>query len=366
MKHNDQVTAHKVYFEVTNHCNFRCDFCPIAESRRKEQHMDLALFRKGVQDIVDGQIARTIGFHILGEPLLYPNIAEAVSYAISKGLRTEIHTNGSLLTEERVRQLVDAGLGKLCVSVQVFDAQEHASRGTTLPFDQYYRRVMDAIALIRSSDRMEEGTPPLSIVLCAMDTSTRKYFDIDKLMRVSGKRSTFIKNLARFTLDIYAATGKAVERRKVEEAFRSLNLDRPQLIQLDKQVQIYAQPLADWGNAFTARKVYPARIGACGYALNNVGVLSNGQVTICCADYDGQTSLGSLYMHTLAELLSSEEAHAIRQGFRQNRIVHPYCQRCIGSPNRVKALFKGLISIYLFRWLDFQPARARQVPLFQT
>ena len=356
---NDQASAHKLYFEVTNHCNFRCDFCPIAESKRQKQHMDLALFQKGVQDVVDGHIADTIGFHVLGEPLLYPHISEAVSYAANNGLQTEIHTNGSLLTSARVKQLVEAGLDKLCISVQVFDPKEHASRGTGLPFDQYYRRVMGAIELLHSADRK------VSIVLCAMDTSTRKYFDIDKLIRVNGKRSAFVKNLARFTLDIYAATGRAVDRRKVEEALGRLTLDRPKLVQLDEQVQIYAQPFADWGNAFTARRVHPARIGACGYALNNVGVLSNGQVTICCADYDGHTSLGSLYTHTLTELLSSEKANAILQGFRQNRIIHPYCQRCIGSPSRVKALFKGLVSIYLFRWLDFQPARARQVPLFQ-
>ncbi len=357
---NSQPKAHKVYFEVTNHCNFRCDFCPMTESKRKRQHMDWALFTKGIQDIVRDQVASTVGFHILGEPLLYSRPFEAISYARSNGLRAEINTNGSLLTEERVKGLVEAGLSTLCISVQVFDAKEHASRGSSLPFDVYYQRVMDAVRLIR------ESNSNMDVVLCAMDTFTKRYFDIDKLMRVSGKRGEFEKNLTGFILDIYSRSGKTKSRAQVEAALHRLNLNYPQFLQLDEHLKVYAQPLADWGNAFTARKVYPAKIGACGYALTNVGVLSNGQVTICCADYDGHTSLGNLRNASLVELLSSEKAEAIRQGFRQNKVVHPYCQRCIGSPNPLKAWFKGLMSIYLFEWLDFQPARVKQVPLFQA
>jgi sulfatase maturation enzyme AslB (radical SAM superfamily) len=357
---NHRPQAQKVYFEVTNHCNFHCDFCPMTESKRKRQHMDYALFTKGIHDVVNDNIADTVGFHVLGEPLLYSRIFEAISYAKGKGLRTEINTNGSLLTEERVKALVQAGLDTLCVSVQVLNANEHASRGSNLPFDVYYRRVMEAVQLIQASGS------GINVVLCAMDTSTKRYFDIDKLMRVSGKPSDFEKNLAGFILDIYSWTGTTISPAQVEAALHRLNLNYPQFMQLDEHIQVYAQPLADWGNAFTARKVYPATFGACGYALSNVGVLSTGEVTICCADYDGHTSLGNLRSHSLAELLASEKAEAIREGFRQNKIVHPYCQRCIGSPNLLKAWFKGLASIYLFKWLDFQPAKVKQVPLFQA
>ncbi len=357
---DNQPQAQKVYFEVNNHCNFRCDFCPMTESKRKRQHMDWELFTKGIDDIVRDNIADTVGFHVLGEPLLYPRIVEAVSYAKSHKLRTEINTNGSLLTKERVKSLIQAGLDTLCISVQVFDAREHASRSSSLPFDVYYRRVMDAVQHVYASNS------GIDVVLCAMDTSTRRYFDIDKLMRVSGKRSEFKKNLAGFILDLYSRSGKTMSRAQVAAGLHRLNLNTPQFIQLDEHLKVYAQPLADWGNAFTDRRVYPAKIGACGYALTNIGVLSNGQVTICCADYDGQTSLGNLRNHSVAELLASEKAEAIRDGFRQNKIVHPYCQRCIGSPNPLKAWFKGLMSIYLFKWLDFQPARVRQVRLFQA
>jgi len=62
---------------------------------------------------------------------------------------------------------------------------------------------------------------------------------------------------------------------------------------------VHVVPLGDWGNAFTSRRVHPDRLGACGFALRKVGVLSNGEVTICCPDYDGHTSLGNLHISSL-------------------------------------------------------------------
>ena len=41
----------KVYFELTNICNFNCDYCPIDRSERRKEHMDFSLFQKGIKDI---------------------------------------------------------------------------------------------------------------------------------------------------------------------------------------------------------------------------------------------------------------------------------------------------------------------------
>ncbi len=354
---NRRPRVHKAYFEVTNACNFRCDFCPMHVSARKTRHMDLALFQKGVDDIVRDEVTDTVGFHILGEPLLYPRIYEALAYAKSKGLRTELNTNGSLLTADRVDGLAEAGLDQLAISVQVTDAQEHECRGTELGFGEYYGRVMEAIR------RIKRGRGRTDVVLCSMNTSTQEYFDIDVPMRVNGRRGAFRASLARFILDVYAALDKRLSQEIVEAALGRLNLTFPQFIRIEPGVLVYAQPFGDWGNAFTSRKVHPARMGFCGYALTNVGVLNSGEVTICCVDYDGRTSLGDLQTDSLASLLSSEKAQAIREGYEKMRVVHPYCQRCMGSTSRVKAFLKGLGSIYLFRLLNFQPARVKEVPL---
>ena len=359
--HSDQPKALKVYFEVTNTCNFKCDFCPIGESKRKRQHMDFSLFRKGIDDVLTGRVADTVGFHVLGEPLLYPKIFDALTYAKRKGLRTELTTNGSLLTEARVEKLVEARLDTLTVSLQMLDEREHECRGSGMSFGEYYERIMEAIRSIKKYNCAAE------VVLVAMNTSTKKFFDVDKPMRMNWSGSTFREKLLPVCLDVYSALNGKVSGEKVEATLNRLGLYQPRRLRIDDQVVISVLPFADWGNAFTSRKVHSTRIGFCGYALRSVGILSNGEVTICCADYDGKTSLGNLHTNSLASLLSSEEAQVIREGFKRMRIAHPYCQRCLGSTSRLKAAFKGLVSIGLFRLLKFQPGgRVKEVPLLQA
>lgn len=347
----------KIYFEVTNYCNFSCDFCPIHASERKKHHMEFSLFQKGIDEIAAENLTDTVGFHILGEPLMYPAIYDAIRYARQKGLRTEINTNGSLLTQERIQGLVEAGLDEMAVSVQVVDEEEHASRGSSIPFTQYYSRVMDAIRLVRQSDSQ------MDLIFCFMNKSSKKWFDVDRSIRMDWEADPKNGRLLAYILDIGRAAGKELDPEKVRRSISRMNLDFPQVIKIEEHTKVYVHPFADWGNAFTNRKVHPARFGTCGYALKNLGILSNGEIVMCCPDYDGKTSLGNLYRQSLCEILSSEQVKKIRRGFEGLKVVHPHCQRCMGSTNPIKAFFKGLMSIYLFRWADFQPAQVREVQL---
>jgi radical SAM protein with 4Fe4S-binding SPASM domain len=200
-----------------------------------------------------------------------------------------------------------------------------------------------------------------------MNTSTRKYFEIDQPWRLNGSAGSFRSNLEDLILDLAEPAGLVISREQARRTICRLVLHQPQFIRLGNHTTVFAQPAMDWGNAFNSGKVYPAHIGACGYALRNLGVLSNGDVTICCGDYEGRTSLGNLGQQTFAEMLASPRVQAIQQGFERMRVVHPHCQRCLGSSQPVKALLKGVASVYLFHLLRFQPGgKTKEVQLQQT
>jgi|GEM_PF-1661756 len=350
--------AVKVYFELTNICNFKCDYCPIDRSERKKNYMDFSLFQKGIDDIVKEKITDSVGFHVLGEPLLYPRFIDAIRFAKSCGLRTEVNTNGSLLTEESVDQIINSRLDRLAISVETIDEKEHECRGSRIPFQIYYRRVINAVKRIKYSN------VEMDVELCLMNTQSKKLFDIEKLIRLDSEKDSFKKKLILFISDVYSAIGKQISFDTIQYALRRVSLNRPKLIQIDDHISVGVQLLADWGNAFTSKRIYPTKIGFCGLALNNIGILNNGEVTICCVDYDGKTSLGNIRYDSLGSLLSSKKAETIREGYKKNKIVDPICQRCFGSARRLKAVMKGLISIYLFKWFKFQPPLVKKVLLF--
>ncbi len=352
------IKPDKVYFEVTNICNFKCDFCSIHYSKREKQFMDFALFKKGIDDIVKNKLTNTVCFHILGEPFLYPHIFDALSYAKSNGLRTDLTTNGSLLTTETVKRLVEENLvDKLNISVETIYEKEHECRGSNIPFEKYYKGILEAVKFIKQSNSKT------NIELCLMNTETKKYFDIDKDMQIAVQKDGFKRKLLPFIIDIYTAIGKKVTYETVETLTKGINVHRPILIRITDNITVYVQMLADWGNAFTSGRIHPCKHGCCGYALTNIGILNTGEVTICCVDYDGKTSLGNINNSSLGEILSSAKANEIKESFKRMKVVDPYCQKCFGSTNKAKAVLKGLVSIYLFKILNFQPANVKEAYL---
>lgn len=111
-----------VNLELTNHCNLRCTICPVNTTmRRPKGFMDPALFRRVIDE--NPQIHFVLAFQ-WGEPLLHPNFFELVRYAADRGVRTMITSNGTHLTPENRRKLIECGLERITFSVDG-DADTH-------------------------------------------------------------------------------------------------------------------------------------------------------------------------------------------------------------------------------------------------
>ncbi|MBW2997104.1 radical SAM protein, partial [Candidatus Woesearchaeota archaeon] len=162
----------RIFLELTNICNFNCDFCPTRVSRRKKQHMDFSLFKKAVDEISRENITDTVNFHLLGEPLIHPKIIDAVKYAKSKGLTAELITNGALLDSRMTKKLITTKLDRLVISIVSIERKDHAFRKCGMDFSTYYRRIIDAVKQIK------ESAPKMTVLLSLVDTSTKRFFEI--------------------------------------------------------------------------------------------------------------------------------------------------------------------------------------------
>jgi len=109
--------------------------------------------------------------------------------------------------------------------------------------------------------------------------------------------------------------------------------------------------LEDWGHAFDSGKVYDAWAGYCFGMRDHFSILHNGDVVLCCVDFNGRTKLGNLNNSSLKEVLSSEEVGKIVKGFKKFQLVHPYCKRCLGSGSVLSWLLKPVMSITVLKTL---------------
>lgn len=353
-KEETKTLATQIYLELTNICNFKCDFCPIQISKRPKGFMDFALFEKAAKEAARDGIAEKISFHVMGEPLLYPRIMDAIGLVKVLGLKSDLTTNGSLLTKEVAEKLVQSGLNCITISLETVDATEHQCRGIGLSHKEYYLQILDAVRILA-----EGGT---DVTISMMNTGSRKYFSLSPNMGVSQRETVFAEKIQKLAYDIRETLGNPVSMKDCKKAARRTNIGKPARLKIAKNVSIYIQMLWDWGNAFSSGKIYESRFGQCGYMLENIGVLNDGTVTLCCGDFKGKTAIGNIKKSSMAEILGSDHAKRIRDGKSKNRLTHPQCRKCMGGRNPLEALIKGWLSIRLFKKLH--PLYCPEIDLF--
>lgn len=82
-------------FIITRNCNGNCIFCGVEhKSDFFEKNVDLSKIKRIIDILYDNDLLRINFFG--GEPMVYPEIVEAVKYAKEKGFYTTLITNGIL------------------------------------------------------------------------------------------------------------------------------------------------------------------------------------------------------------------------------------------------------------------------------
>jgi len=132
-----------VVWNVTRACNLNCIHCyarAVEQKHEKEMTHDQGL---AVIDDLAAFGAPVILFSG-GEPLMRPDLTELARYAVSKGMRAVISTNGTLITREKADELKKIGLSYVGVSIDGMEPVNDRFRGKKGAFK-------DAMAGIKNS-----------------------------------------------------------------------------------------------------------------------------------------------------------------------------------------------------------------------
>jgi len=130
-----------VSYSITTKCNLKCKHC-YSDSVEQASPDDLSTdeaFR-----LMDDLSEWGIGLLIIdgGEPLCREDLLDVVKYASSKGVRTTIGSNGTLIDESMARKMLEAGVMSVAISVDAADAETHDSfRGISGAFEQTFKGI---------------------------------------------------------------------------------------------------------------------------------------------------------------------------------------------------------------------------------
>lgn len=117
-----------VVWNVTRACNLKCVHC---YARAVDRTYEKELNHEQGLSLIDDMAA--FGAPVLlfsgGEPLMRPDLVELASYAVSKGMRAVISTNGTLISKDKAKELKEVGLSYVGVSLDGMEEVNDRFRG---------------------------------------------------------------------------------------------------------------------------------------------------------------------------------------------------------------------------------------------
>jgi MoaA/NifB/PqqE/SkfB family radical SAM enzyme len=248
-----------VQIESTNICNARCVFCPRDEMKRRQGVMDTDLYRKVVDDCAALGI-RHVRLHNYGEPFVDRQLSEKVAYAKLRGIaEVGVISNGSLIDEQVARDVIEAGLDAINISVDASGREVFERTRVGLKYDKVIANIE---RLVRIRGELGRTHPKLILSFVRQHNSDDERAFIDHWRKVADKIHV---------TDLHNWAG-------------TLNS------QSDVRFPCYRQWLT-----FT--------------------VLWDGRVSLCCADFDGRVVLGDMRTSSIREVWESD---AYRQARREH------------------------------------------------
>ena len=114
---------------VTYRCNLRCSFCYAGCNKtinpaKSSEELNTNALKKIIDKIFNQAKVPSISF-TGGEPLLRADLPKLIYHAKKTGMRVNLISNGTLITSEKAKELVSAGLDSAQISIESTNEEIH-------------------------------------------------------------------------------------------------------------------------------------------------------------------------------------------------------------------------------------------------
>jgi MoaA/NifB/PqqE/SkfB family radical SAM enzyme len=204
-----------LYLETTNRCNLLCTTCPRTyEELEPPSDMSWELFTSIVDQFP--KIERVV-LHGVGEPMMAAELPQMVKYLKDRGVYVLFNTNGTLMREKKSRELIEAGLDEMRISLDAAEPKAfEAVRGRDL-FGRILRNVRNFVALKK---QMGADKPRLSLWLTGLRETLEQLPDFVRLAHEIGVPEVHLQRLVYFEnnpIGLARPESSLFEKRDAEE-----------------------------------------------------------------------------------------------------------------------------------------------------
>ena len=271
----------RLWIESSSACNLRCVMCPNKDMAPGEKGlMGIDLFRKIIDEA--REFANDVNLHHRGEPLLNPDLPNMIRYAKAAGLKVRFHSNGSLLTEAKALELLDAGPDLISFSVDGFTKESYEKIRAGATFEKTCGNIFRLAERRRQQnrktpyivvERIRLRDPATEPDRAAIEATRRRFFDAG-----------------------------------VDEV-------------IEKEEYVWAQTTAP-------EPAGAIRCAACTFPWYAIVICYDGTVTPCPQDFNAAMNMGNARMSSLKEIWNGEKYRNLRRGFVNNIASLALCHKC--------------------------------------
>lgn len=284
------------YVEITNICNLSCEFCP--GHSRPRRHMSASEFETVARKL-DGKV-ENLFLHLMGEPLLHPDLEKIINAADKMNVKLKITTNGTLLPLCTDILKASEKLHTVSISVHSFVGNVSGSM-MEMKLEKYLRDTLE----------------------CAKQLAKSGKFVVLRLWDLESDGSSGVKEF---------------NDKVISLAKKFFPPEKNEWVQTHRGERIFDRIFIEWGERFTWPESgengeiithEDEMSGKNCYGLRaQFGILSNGTVVPCCLDRNGDIPLGNIFESEIEDILSSPRARAMREAMEKHRFIEPLCASC--------------------------------------
>jgi len=272
-----------VLIDNCNACNLRCSMCdhPNMKQYRKVEIMDFGLYRRLIDEIAREKPDARVWEIFFGDPFMCRDMAKRIAYAKEKGLQDVVlNTNGVLMSADRAKGLIQAGLDVMYVGIDAFTAETYGK----IRIGGDFQKVVD---------------------------NTLRYRDLLNQYGTD-RQKLFVQYVV-----------SEVNQHEVA-AFKAFWKTRG--------VSVKVRPKLSWAGLVRASNLYDnsqVKRKPCYWLMQTINICADGKVALCSVDVHCRVSCGDVKRHSIKEIWegSLKEYRNLHKAGRFEELP-PMCHGC--------------------------------------
>jgi len=306
--------------------------------KRPREFMDKNLAFRLLDEIAEKNLTREpIQLHLMGEPLLHPNLFEIIDHIHRGGLTLRLFTNGALLTERIRQMLYEARTDELVIGIHTFTENLYRDHRRGKPdFATYMSRIRETIEdKFRRNSRMKISLEYLNAKHFNQARREKDYAQAllplvdrsEQAFRIIGEWKEFGIRIS----EKYQLGFMPVDLEGLQGPFRDnpLGCLKGNHVEILPGVILHFKDISLFSDYLAGGVRYVERYqSSCDSIDELLAVQANGDCTPCCVDYDGRIVVGSALTQSLESIGKSNALQRLQAMNRKGYLPAPLCRVC--------------------------------------